>query len=141
VLILDAGPIYAASATRDRNHRRCIELLTRAPRPLLVPELVVTEVSYLLGDRIGPHAEIAFARAIADGEVVVESVRESEWERIAELTEQYRDLPLGIVDASVVVLAERHAAREIATLDYRHFAVVRPRHVASFRLLPEGGSP
>ncbi len=101
----------------------------------------MTEVSYLLGDRIGPHAEIAFARAIADGEVVVESVRESEWERIAELTEQYGDLPLGIVDASVVVLAERHAAREIATLDHRHFAVVRPRHVAGFALLPEGRFP
>jgi uncharacterized protein len=136
VLILDAGPIYAASAARDRNHRRCIELLTQAPRPLLVPELVVTEVSYLLGDRIGPHAEVAFARAIADGEIVVEPVRESEWERIAELMEQYGDLPLGIVDASVIVLAERHAAREIATLDRRHFTVVRPRHVASFTLLP-----
>ncbi len=141
MLILDAGPIYAASATRDRNHRRCVELLTGASRPLLVPELVVTEVAYLLGDRIGPHAEIAFARSIADGEVVVESVRESEWERIAELMEQYGDLPLGIVDASVVVLAERHAAREIATLDRRHFAVVRPRHVAGFTLLPEGGAP
>jgi predicted nucleic acid-binding protein len=140
VLILDAGPIYAASATRDRNHRRCVELLTGASRPLLVPELVVTEVSYLLGDRIGAHAEIAFARAIADGEVVVEAVRESEWERIAELVEQYGDLPLGIVDASVVVLAERHAAREIATLDHRHFTVVRPRHVAGFTLLPEGSS-
>jgi predicted nucleic acid-binding protein len=138
VLILDAGPIYAASATRDRNHRRCVELLTGASRPLLVPELVVTEVSYLLGDRIGAHAEIAFARAITDGEVVVEAVRESEWERIAELVEQYGDLPLGIVDASVVVLAERHAAREIATLDHRHFTVVRPRHVAGFTLLPEG---
>lgn len=141
MLILDAGPIYAASATRDRNHRRCVELLTGAARPLLVPELVVTEVSYLLGDRIGAHAEIAFARSIADGEVVVESVRESEWERIAELMEQYGDLPLGMVDASVVVLAERHAAREIATLDHRHFTVVRPRHVAGFTLLPEGRSP
>jgi uncharacterized protein len=136
VLILDAGPIYAASASRDRNHRQCVELLTRAPRPLLVPELVVTEVSYLLGDRIGPHAEIAFAQAISDGEVMVESVHESEWERIAQLMEQYNDLPLGIVDASVVVLAERHAATEIATLDRRHFTVVRPRHIASFTLLP-----
>jgi predicted nucleic acid-binding protein len=136
VLILDAGPIYAASAKRDRNHQRCVELLTRASRPLLVPELVVTEVSYLLGDRIGPHAEIAFAQAVADGEVVVEPVRESEWDRIVELMDQYSDLPLGAVDASVVVLAERHAAREIATLDRRHFTVVRPRHVASFTLLP-----
>jgi predicted nucleic acid-binding protein len=50
--------------------------------------------------------------------------------------EQYRDLLLGIVDASVVALAERRAATEIATLDRRHFAVVRPRHTAAFKLLP-----
>ncbi len=136
MLILDAGPIYAAAATRDRNHRRCVDLLTRAPRPLLVPELVVTEVSYLLGDRIGPHAEIGFGRSIAAGEIVVEPVLESEWSPIAELMERYSDLPLGIVDASVVALAERHGVGEIATLDHRHFAVVRPRHVTAFALLP-----
>jgi hypothetical protein len=29
-----------------------------------------------------------------------------------------------------------HHAGEIATLDKRHFSVVRPRHVAGFTLLP-----
>ncbi len=57
MLIVDAGPLYAAAATQDRDHKRCVELLTQASGPLLVPELVVTEVSYLLSDRIGPHAE------------------------------------------------------------------------------------
>jgi uncharacterized protein len=136
MLILDAGPIYAAAATRDSNHRRCVELIAAATRPLLVPELVVTEVSYLLADRIGPHAEVAFARSIAAGEIVVEPVLDHEWDRITELMEQYLDLSLGIVDASVVTLAERHNTTEIATLDQRHFTVVRPRHVASFTLLP-----
>jgi uncharacterized protein len=136
VLLVDAGPLYAAAATRDKHHRRSVELLSSAERPLLVPALVVTEVSYLLSDRIGPHAELAFARALADGELVVEPVLDSEWERIAELSAQYLDLPLGIVDASVVALAERHELGTIATLDRRHFATVRPRHVAGFTLVP-----
>jgi predicted nucleic acid-binding protein len=136
VLIVDAGPLYAAAATADKHHRRSVDLLSGAPRPLLVPALVLTEVSYLLGERIGAHAELALARAVADGELVVEPVLDSEWERIAELTEQYLDLPLGIVDASVVALAERHGLDTIATLDHRHFATVRPRHVAGFTLVP-----
>jgi len=136
VLIVDAGPLYAAAATQDRDHRRCVELLARAKGPLLVPELVVTEVSYLLSDRIGPHAELAFARALAAGELIAEPVLDPEWERIAELLEQYEDLPLGMADASLVALAERHDAKQIATLDHRHLGVVRPRHTPSFTLLP-----
>ena len=49
----------------------------------------------------------------------------------------YADLPLGAVDASVIAVAERVGASEVATLDRRHFSVVRPRHVGAFALLPE----
>jgi predicted nucleic acid-binding protein len=136
VLIVDAGPLYAAAASRDKHHERSVELLSAAPRPLLVPALVVTEVSYLLGDRIGPHAEVAFARSLADGELVAEPVLDSDWERIAELVGEYLDLPLGIVDASVVALAERRGLEVIATLDQRHFRAVRPNHVDAFTLVP-----
>jgi predicted nucleic acid-binding protein len=136
MLVVDAGPLYAAAATRDRNHRRSIELLSSAPRPLVVPALVVTEVAYLLGDRIGAHAEVAFARSLERGELLVEPVLDSDWRRIVELTEQYADLPLGIVDASVVVLAERRDLDTIATLDRRRFATVKPRHLDAFTLVP-----
>ena len=136
MLIVDAGPLYAAAATRDRNHARCVELLTNAARPLAVPALVVTEVAYLLGDRIGPHAELALARSLERGELLVEPVLDADWPRVAELTEQYTDLPLGIVDASVVALAERRNLDTIATLDHRHFGTVRPRHIEAFQLLP-----
>lgn len=136
MLIIDAGPLYAAAATQDNDHRRCVELLTQAKGPLLVPELVVTEVSYLLNDRIGPHAELAFAHSLAAGELIAEPVLDSEWQRIAELLEQYEDLPLGMADASLVALAERHNATQVASLDHRHLGVVRPRHIAGFTLLP-----
>jgi uncharacterized protein len=48
----------------------------------------------------------------------------------------YVDLPLGGTDASVIALAERHKATAIATLDRRHFSVVRPSHVAAFEIVP-----
>jgi uncharacterized protein len=136
VLIVDAGPLYAAAATGDAHHARAVELFAGSARPLLVPALVVTEVSYLLSDRIGPHAELAFVRAVAAGELIVEPVLDSEWHRISELTEQYLDLPLGVTDASVVSLAERHELETIATFDHRRFATVRPRHVERFTLVP-----
>ncbi len=136
MLIVDAGPLYAAAARRDEHHERSVELLSDAPRPLLVPALVITEMSYLLGDRLGPHAEVAFARSLANGELVAEPVLDSDWARVAELMDQYVDLPLGTVDASVVVLAERRGLEVIATLDQRHFRAVRPKHVEAFTLVP-----
>ena len=43
---------------------------------------------------------------------------------------------LGGTDASVIVLAERHKVERIATLDQRHFSVVRPSHATAFTLVP-----
>ncbi|MHB8452981.1 MAG: type II toxin-antitoxin system VapC family toxin [Mycobacteriales bacterium] len=136
MLIVDSGPLYAAAATRDRNHARSVELLSAAARPLLVPALVVTEVCYLLCNRLGPQAELAFMRSIAAGELVVEPVLDADWDRIAELTERYLDIPLGVVDASVVALAERHGVKTLASLDHRHISVVRPTRVGAFTLVP-----
>jgi predicted nucleic acid-binding protein len=59
-----------------------------------------------------------------------------DWPRIADLVEQYRDFPLGGIDASVVALAERLHAETIVTLDARHFRAVRPKHRRAFRLVP-----
>jgi predicted nucleic acid-binding protein len=136
VLIVDPGQLHTAAARNDRDHRSCVEPLSSAPRPILVPELVVTEVAYLLADRAGTYAEVAFGRSIADGELVAEPVLASEWWRVAELVERSSHLPLGMVDASVVILAERHGAEVVATLDRRRFGAVRPRHAGSLTLVP-----
>jgi hypothetical protein len=137
MLVVDAGPLVAAAATRDRNHERCVALLSQAPRPLIVPTLVVTEVAYFLADRIGDRAERAFARSLRDGELLAEPVEHSDWVRIDELLDTYADLPLGIVDASVVAGCERLGATTLATLDRRHFSIVRPRHCDVLTLLPD----
>lgn len=56
--------------------------------------------------------------------------------RIAELVARYHDLPLGTVDASVIAAAEPRAETVIATIDRRHFTLVRPKHVEAFTLVP-----
>ena len=72
---------------------------------------------------------------LAAGNLLAEPVAAGDWLRIAELTGVYRNLPLGTVDASVVIAAERLGEHQVATLDHRHFSVVRPAHVDGFELL------
>lgn len=135
-MLVDAGPLYAYVDADDAHHAASLELLETHPGPVVIPTLVVTEVSYLLATRCGVGAEVRFLGDLASGALTVEPVAAADWLRIAELVSSYRDLPLGTVDASVVAAGERLQVEEIATIDRRHFAVVRPRHVDAFRLLP-----
>lgn len=97
--------------------------------------LVITEVTYLIGSRLGADAEVRFLGDLAAGNLIPEPVAASDWLRIAELVSRYRDLPLGTADASVVTAAERLSVRQVATFDRRHFTVVQPPGDA-FELLP-----
>lgn len=104
--------------------------------PLVIPAPVVLEVCQLLVSRSGPIAESAFLSALHRGEFDVEPLSIGDYGRMSDLTRKYGDLPLGAADASVVAVAERLGAVEIATIDLRHFRVVRPSHIAAFTLLP-----
>jgi predicted nucleic acid-binding protein len=120
----------------DRDHEACLTLLESHPGPLIVPQLIVTEVAYLLETRLGAEAEVRFLGDLAAGNLNTEPVQPVDWIRIAELVAVYRDLPLGTVDASIVASAERLGVVQLATLDRRHFTVVRPAHAEAFEILP-----
>ena len=137
MIIWDTGPLFAAADVDDRDHSRCVELMRRTPAPLLMPVPVLTEVGYLLEREKGARTEAEFLRSIRMGQVVIVPLTAADLDRMVELVEAYGDFPLGLVDASVVAVAERLNADAIATLDRRHFSVVRPRHLPAFKLLPE----
>jgi predicted nucleic acid-binding protein len=130
----DLGGAYVDAD--DAHHEACLELLETHPGPLLVPTLAVTEVVYLIQSRLGWQAEVRFLGDLASGSLIVEQLPAGDLLRMAELVSQYRDLPLGTVDASIVAAAERLGIQVVATLDRRHFSVTRPRHVPAFTLLP-----
>lgn len=66
----------------------------------------------------------------------IEPLYDEDVVRAAELMGIYRDAPLGFVDASIVAQAERLGIVSLLTTDRRHFSLVRPRHISSFRLEP-----
>lgn len=68
---------------------------------------------------------------------IFEPFTEPDLQRAAELEVAYADLDLGLVDASVIALCERLGEETVLTLDRRDFAVVRPRHCAALKLLPD----
>jgi len=56
--------------------------------------------------------------------------------RAKEVVEQYADLEIGLADASIVVLTQRHAVTEVLTLDQRHFRAMRIERRKRFKVLP-----
>jgi predicted nucleic acid-binding protein len=135
IAVVDAGPLYAAVDADDNEHERCLSVLQRDDLELVVPAMVVAEVSYLVGRRLGAATEAAFLRSLSA--VEVEAPSADDWQDIADLVQRYGDFPLGGTDASVAVLAERLGTDVIVTLDRRHFAAIRMSNGRPFRLLPE----
>jgi predicted nucleic acid-binding protein len=97
---------------------------------------VIAETGWLLDRQLGPAGEAELYRSIAAGELIVEGLTSADWTRIAGLTERYADQHLGGVDASLIALAERLGLDTIASLDRRHFSVVRPSHTRALTLVP-----
>jgi predicted nucleic acid-binding protein len=135
-LLVDTGVLFAAADANEPRHGDCADVLRSRRTELLVVAPVVAEAAWLIEDRLGPGAEAAFVRAVARADLPVVDLRAPDYERCVELIDQYSDLGLGFVDASIVAVAERERIGEVATLNHRDFRAVRPRHIESFALVP-----
>jgi predicted nucleic acid-binding protein len=85
---------------------------------------------------VGADAELAVLRELAGGAWELADFGASELEQAAGIVRKYRDQRIGIADGSNVVLADRYQTRTIATLDRRHFEVLRPVGGGRFAVLP-----
>ncbi|MER7758333.1 PIN domain-containing protein [Streptomyces sp. NPDC097619] len=136
-LVCDTGPLLAVANAKDAHHEACTRLFAGYSGEVLVPSPVLPEVCHLLQTRVGAHAEVAFIGAVARRELTVVDPTAEDWVRIAELAGRYMDLPLGLADAAVVAVSERLGVTTVATVDRKHFRIVRPRHCTAFDLVPD----
>jgi predicted nucleic acid-binding protein len=100
---------------------------------------VLVELDYFLTRSFGPEP---MGRVLADaraGAFEIVALSSPDYDRAAELMTTYAELRVGFVDAAVLAIVERLRERKLATLDARHFAAMRPRHVAALELLPNRG--
>jgi hypothetical protein len=135
IAIVDSGPLYATVDADDDHHLDCLDVLGRADLDLVVPAMVVAEVTYIVGRRMGPVAEAGFLDGLSDLEI--EAPSRDDLAVMARLVSKYGDLPLGGTDASVAALADRLETDLIVTLDRRHFGVLRTPDGQPYRLLPD----
>jgi predicted nucleic acid-binding protein len=136
VIIVDTSAILAYMNAADEHHTEVAAWLDAEEDDLATTPLIVAEVDHLVAMRGGPIASSAFRADLVAGAYVVEW-----WPgaigAAVQVAERYADNGLGLSDASLVVLAERLDTIDLATLDERHFRVVRPLAGGdAFRLLP-----
>ena len=136
MLVVDTGPLVVTADRSDKDHHACRALLEGDEGPLVTTAMVIAEAAYLIDRQLGPVAEASLYDSILSGQLEIASLDREDWHRIAELVSTYASLRLGGTDASLVALAERLGTTRIATLNHRHFRIVRPRHAEAFELLP-----
>jgi predicted nucleic acid-binding protein len=136
VIVLDTSGVLAAIDASQRDHRLAAEALRAAGPPRLLSPFVLAELDYLLATRVSTAAAGAFLAEVAAGAYQLESIDTADVGACLDVIERYRDLALGIADASVVVLAARHGTHDLLTLDERHFRAVTALDGRPFRMLP-----
>jgi hypothetical protein len=136
-VVVDTGVLLAAADEDDRWHTHASSLLEERPaEQLILPATVAVEAAWLIASRLGAPTEAAFVASVAADEFTLTDLTGADWSRCAELTKRYLDLGLGLVDASVVAVAERLRITTVASTDRRDLLVVRPAHCDAFELIP-----
>lgn len=136
MILLDTSGLFAALVSDQPGHASTRRALASQRRPGLLSPFVLAELAYLLASRGGVDAELALLREVARGAYELVSFLQADVGRAAAVVEQYRDLGIGLTDASLVVLAARYRTKRLLTLDERHFRAVRPLDGGEFELLP-----
>jgi predicted nucleic acid-binding protein len=135
-LLLDAAPLVALADPDEPRRDSILEILAGESGPLVIPAPTTAEIDYLLGQRFGRGARLAFLRDLRAGRFTVASLNREDYATIVELETRYEDLRLGLADCALVVLADRYRTDRIVTFDDRHFRAVIQLSGEAFTLLP-----
>jgi len=135
-VIVDTSALLAYFDNSEPDHEAVREAIEATSEVLVVSPYVVAEVDYLVATRIGVDAELAVLRELSGGAWELPAIGAPDLEEAASVVEKYRDQDIGVTDASNVVLADRYRTRTMATLDRKHFNVVRPIGGGRFTVVP-----
>ena len=136
MIILDTSGVLAAIDASQHRHHDARRALEAAPPPWLLSPFVLAELDYLLAARVGEAAERAVLGEVGRGVYRLENFDADDIAAAERLIGRHAGLGLGLADASIVVLANRHGVRDLLTLDERHFRALRGPGGRPFRLLP-----
>lgn len=133
-LIIDSSFLVALYDGSEAQHQRAFEFAANRAETMLVPDLVLPEVSYLLRRNLGYSNSLNFFDFFDHHFVNLVPVVEEDLERVHDIGQQYSDAQFDLVDCCIMAIAERLNITRIATFDRRDFSIFQPRHCDYFEL-------
>ena len=131
-ILIDSGPLIALFDSSDKYHSDSVNFIKTNKFPLITTIASVTETLHLLD--FNRNAQIDFIEWISRGAVEIQNIGNSDFGRLKELTEKYRDLPMDFADSCLVYLAEKMDLNTIATID-RDFSIYRIKGRRKFKII------
>ena len=136
MILTDAGTLIAILDRGEEHHQACVECLAELAGPMLTTWPAFTEAMYLLGEAGGWLAQDTLWALVEQGDIEIAEQGLEHHRRMRTLMEKYKDRPMDLADASLVVLAEKQRLRDIFTLDHADFRVYRLNRRQPFQLWP-----
>jgi uncharacterized protein len=136
VIVADTSGLLALFNCREPAHAAVRAVVAAEDEPLVVSPFVVAELDHLVGTRLGVEAALAVLAELAGGGYHLATLPAEQLDRARSVVERYRELRIGVTDASLVVLAEQYQTRSVLTLDRRHFDALRPLDGGHFQVVP-----
>ncbi len=133
-IIADTSGIIAFLDRDDRYHSQTVNIVKNYQ--IYVPVTVLPEVDYLATKYLGERVARSFLEDLVDGCFIYLDISLENINKANKLMKRYQDLPLGFVDASLVILAEYHQIKQILTLDRRHFNLIQSERINYLEILP-----
>ena len=136
ILVDTSAALQLASSTAQR-HAEVVAVVKDLAGPFLLSPFVLAELDYMLGKRHGQTAQLALLGEVAEGAYELAPFDRGDVVSATKVIRQYEDLRIGLADASIVVLAEKHQTVDVLTFDARHFRAMGGPGGRPFRLLPD----
>jgi len=135
-VLVDSSFLYALYAHETKGHIDAVKALASQEYTVIVPEVTLSEVTFLFRRSGGMPAVATFLERFVTSGISLETLLLEDVRRATEIMKSYPEAALDFVDCCLMALSERLNVTKICTFDRRDFSIFRPTHCEYLELLP-----
>ena len=137
MILVDTSAVLQLASSSGQRHAEVLAVVAKLDGPFLLSPFVLADLDYMLIERHGQEKQLALLAEVIEGAYELAEFGRADVEAAVAVMRRYADLRVGLADASIVVLAERHDATDLLSFDHRHFRAMSGPGGRPFRLLPD----
>lgn len=137
MILADTSAVLQLASPSSSRHKDVLRVIDSLDGPFLLSPFILAELDYMLVERLGQERQLDLLAQVVDGSYELAEFGRPDVKAAMDVMKRYADLRVGLADASIVVLAEKHSTPDVLTFDHRHFRAMRGPGGRPFRLLPD----